>query len=110
MQVLSNTTYDLFQRFVRLVLPAIGTLYFTVAEIWDLPYGAQVVATVTAIALFLGVLLTWASSSFEPPTDGDILIQPNGDGTSTLHLAPNEEPSGLLRSRTATFAVVEAPR
>ena len=34
-----------------------GTLYFTLSGIWNLPYGEQIVGTITAIDTFLGALL-----------------------------------------------------
>ena len=34
-----------------------GTLYFALAQIWHLPYGEEIVGTITAIDTFLGVVL-----------------------------------------------------
>lgn len=44
------------------VLPGLGTLYFALAGIWGLPYGEQVVGTITAIVTFLNVVLGVAHS------------------------------------------------
>ena len=41
----------------RVVLPALGTLYFALAQIWGLPFGEQIVGTITAVDCFLGALL-----------------------------------------------------
>lgn len=54
---LSNRAYDILKWIAMYLLPALGTLYFAVASIWNLPYGEQVVGTITAIDTFLGVLL-----------------------------------------------------
>ena len=54
---LSNRAYDILKWIAMYFLPALGTLYFAVASIWNLPYGEQVVGTITAIDTFLGVLL-----------------------------------------------------
>lgn len=54
---LSNRTYDILKWIAMYLLPAIGTLYFAIASIWNLPYGEQVVGTITAIDTFLGVIL-----------------------------------------------------
>lgn len=54
---LKNSTYDLLKYIAQIVLPAIGTLYFALASIWGLPYGEQIVGTITAIDAFLGALL-----------------------------------------------------
>lgn len=54
---LNNKMYDILKWIAVLFLPALGTLYFSVAGIWDLPYGEQIVGTITAIDTFLGVIL-----------------------------------------------------
>lgn len=54
---MTNETYDALKWVAMYLLPALGTLYFALAGIWNLPYGEQVVGTITAIDTFLGVLL-----------------------------------------------------
>lgn len=54
---LSNKTYDTLKWIAQYLLPAIGTLYFALARIWGLPYGEQVVGTITAVDAFLGAIL-----------------------------------------------------
>ena len=50
-------TYDILKYVAQIVLPAIATLYFALAGIWDFPYGEQIVGTITAVDTFLGVIL-----------------------------------------------------
>lgn len=54
---ISNKAYDVLKWIAQYFLPALGTLYFALAGIWGLPYGEQVVGTVTAVDTFLGVIL-----------------------------------------------------
>lgn len=54
---LSNKAYDVLKWIAQYALPALGTLYFALASIWGLPYGEEIVGTVTAVDTFLGVLL-----------------------------------------------------
>ena len=54
---MSNKTFDVLKYIAQIVLPAIATLYFALAQIWGLPYGEQIVGTITAIDAFLGALL-----------------------------------------------------
>ncbi len=61
---LSNTTYDKIKLLVQLVLPALSTLYFTLSNIWGLPYAEQVVGTIAAICVFLGATLKLSSNSY----------------------------------------------
>lgn len=54
---MDNRTYDILKKIAILWLPALGTLYFALSGIWGLPYGEQIVGTVTAVDTFLGVIL-----------------------------------------------------
>lgn len=59
-----NKVYDVLKWITLVALPAIGTLYFALASIWGLPYGEQIVGTITAITAFLGALLGISSIQY----------------------------------------------
>lgn len=61
---MSNTVYDILKWIAQILLPAAGALYFALANIWGLPYGEQIVGTITAIDAFLGVILGISSKSY----------------------------------------------
>lgn len=61
---LSNKTYDMLKWIAQYLLPAVGTLYFGLATIWNLPYGEQVVGTITTIDTFLGMLLGISTAQY----------------------------------------------
>lgn len=54
---MTNDMYDLLKWIAQIVLPALGVLYFALAKIWNLPYGTEIVGTISAIDAFLGALL-----------------------------------------------------
>lgn len=54
---LSNKYYDILKWIAQILLPAVATLYFALSKIWGLPYGEEIVGTITAIDAFLGALL-----------------------------------------------------
>lgn len=62
---LSNEAYDVLKFIAQIVLPALGTLYFALASIWGLPYGEQIVGTITAIDAFLGALLGVSTANYK---------------------------------------------
>ena len=64
-----NKTYDLLKWVALIVLPSVGTLYFAIASIWGLPYGEQIVGTITAIDAFLGALLGISTSNYNKQED-----------------------------------------
>lgn len=51
------------------LLPALGTLYFALAGIWGLPYGEQIVGTITAVDTFLGVVLGISTAQYKKRVD-----------------------------------------
>jgi hypothetical protein len=55
--MLSNKIYDILKFVAQILLPALGTMYFALAEIWGFPYGDQIVGTIVAVDAFLGALL-----------------------------------------------------
>lgn len=55
--VFNDKVYDILKFIAMIVLPAIGTFYFTLAGIWGFPYGEQIVGTISAVDMFLGALL-----------------------------------------------------
>ena len=61
---MSNKVYDVLKWIAMYFLPAIGTLYFALSGIWNLPYGEQVVGTITAVDTFLGVLLGISTAQY----------------------------------------------
>lgn len=65
---LSNKTYDILKWIAQYLLPAAGTLYFALSGIWGLPYGEQIVGTVTAVDTFLGVILGLSSVQYNKTT------------------------------------------
>lgn len=54
---MDNKVYDVLKYICQIALPALGTFYFALAQIWNLPYAEQIVGTIAAITTFLGVLL-----------------------------------------------------
>ena len=62
--VLKNKVYDILKWIALVVLPAIATLYFALAGIWHLPYGEEVVGTITAIDTFLGAILQISTNNY----------------------------------------------
>jgi hypothetical protein len=62
---IKNPTYDKLKFCAQVLLPALGTLYFTVAGIWNLPAAEQIVGTIVAIDTFLGVALQLSANSYK---------------------------------------------
>jgi hypothetical protein len=69
---MTNKLYDILKWIAMYLLPAAGTLYFALAGIWGLPYGEQIVGTITAVDTFLGVMLGISNAQYKK-TEKDVV-------------------------------------
>jgi hypothetical protein len=82
MILITGRTYDVLKAIAQVVLPALGTLYFTLAGIWNLPSAQEVVNTIIAVDTFLGVVLHLSSRAYTRSGkrfDGEMNVQKAGD-------------------------------
>lgn len=61
--ILSDKAFDVLKWIAQVVLPALGTMYFGLAQIWGFPYGKEIVGTLAVIDTFLGAL--WGISTVQ---------------------------------------------
>lgn len=61
---MSNKVYDVLKFIAQIVLPALATLYVTIASLWGLPYPEEISGTIMAIDTFLGALLMISSNQY----------------------------------------------
>ena len=62
---LNNKTYDVMKWIAQYLLPALGALYFALSQIWGLPYGEEIVGTITAVDAFLGAILGISTMNYK---------------------------------------------
>ena len=67
---LTNKAYDVLKYIAQIVLPALATLYVTIAGIWGLPYAEAVSGTIMAVDFFLGALLKISSDNYYKEVQG----------------------------------------
>ena len=68
---MNNKLYDVLKWIALIVLPAIGTLYFALAGIWELPFGEEIVGTIVAIETFLGAVLGISNAQYKKSSNKD---------------------------------------
>jgi len=61
---MTGKTYDILKRIGNIVLPALATCYGAIAKIWGLPYGFEIPATITALAVLLNAILQKESTKY----------------------------------------------
>lgn len=62
---MNDKLYDVLKWIAQILLPALGTLYFALAGIWDFPCAEGIVGTITAIDTFLGVILGISNAQYK---------------------------------------------
>lgn len=72
---LGNKVYDILKFIAQIFLPALATLYFALAQIWGLPYGEQIVGTITAIDAFLGAILGISTAQYNKQKETEDIEQ-----------------------------------
>jgi hypothetical protein len=106
--ILSNDAYNFLKKVTLVILPALASLYFGLAAIWDLPAAEQVVGTIALVTTFLGVTLQISSSRYNHSTfasQGDIVVKEDEGGVSGYVLALNGDPELLKDQEKVTFTV-----
>lgn len=73
---LTNKAYDVLKFIAQILLPALGTLYFALAKIWEFPYAAEIVGTISAVDAFLGALLGISTANYNRE-QAEVLKEPH---------------------------------
>lgn len=88
--ILNNKVYDALKWAALILLPAIAVLYSALANIWGLPYSAQVTGTIVAINLFLGAILQISNFQFRSYTAANTVVpQPYFPSDSQIRMEDN---------------------
>ena len=66
---LSNRVYDCLKFLCTILLPAIGTLYFALSQIWGLPLAEEIVGTLSAVAVFIGAVIGISTAQYNKEND-----------------------------------------
>ena len=107
--MLTNRMYDWAKKFVTIIIPALSTLYFTLANVLGLPYAEEVVGTMAALATFGGVVLglsTKAYNNSDARFDGDVVVAQTPEGTTRMSLELNDDVQVLRNQDTLLFKVI----
>ena len=68
----NEKVYDVLKWITMVALPAVTTLWLTLASIWNFPYAEPIGATLGAITVFLGALLDIGSVKYKLLTDKEV--------------------------------------
>lgn len=105
--ILTGKTYDVLKNVAQIWLPAAGTLYVSLSQVWGFPAAEQISLTVLAVDTFLGVILGISSAVYNASDrkyDGTLTIQDGEDG-STLRLS-SVDAKALNTKNEVVFKIV----
>ena len=106
---LSNKAYDITKYLVTIGLPALGSAYFALATLLSLPYGKEVVGTLSILATLLGTLMRVSSDQREDNFDG--ILEKTGEDEDTgipdLKMTITSFPQDLTNAKSVRFKVVD---
>lgn len=108
----SNRMYTAIKYLVQVILPAAATLYFTLAQTWEWDNAEQVVGTISAIALFLGVCLGISAHTYnrsDARFDGQMNLEMDPGGIKRYSMELNSPPEVLEHMDTVSFKVNRTP-
>jgi len=105
--LLGDSTYNKLKQSTTVVLPALGALYFALAQIWHLPKAEEVVGSLAALNTFLGVILGVSTRSYnrsDTKYAGIIEVEETPDAKQ-LNFILNEAADPLENQPEVTFRV-----
>jgi len=105
--LLSNSTYDGLKKTATIILPGLGTLYFALAAIWGLPHADEIVGTIAAVNVFVGLVLGLSTKTYnnsDAKYDGTIDVTKTDD-VKTFALNLHSDPDQLDQQKAVTFKV-----
>lgn len=93
--------YDKLKFVAQILLPALATLWFSIGSIWNFEHTTEVVGTITAVDLFLGVILQLSSNAYYKSGanfDGELKMVPKEDGDEKLVFDVQTDPETVMKT------------
>lgn len=108
--VLSDNVYQKLKPVTQLWLPAAGSLYFGLSQIWGFPAGEEVVGSIALLTTFFGVVLGISTKAYNESGaafDGEVVVARDEESGKTLFsLDLDGDPEDIPHKDRITFKVV----
>jgi hypothetical protein len=103
----SNKLYDSLKFVAQILLPTLGTLYVSLAALWDLPEPQKVAGTILAVDTALGIVLGLSANTYNKSGAGvDGALQVTDTPTKTdFTLAIDTAPEQLAKQDRVVLKV-----
>ena len=104
--LMDSRIYDRLKLAVLIILPALGSLYFGLSQIWGFPAGEEVVGSISLISVFFGTIVDQASSRFKQSgADGQLIVNEDPDAEEPYSLELNQNLLELAEKDQIMFGV-----
>lgn len=107
--ILSNSAYNKLKPITQVWLPASGSLYFGLSQIWGFPGGEEVVGSIALLTTFFGVILGISSKAYKESGaafDGEVHVNTDENGKTIFSLELDGNPDDIPHQDRLTFKVV----
>lgn len=97
----SPRSYDKLKFVAQIVLPALATLWFSIGSIWNLQHTTEIVGTITAVDLFLGLILQLSSTAYYKSGanfDGELKTVSREDGSEAVVFDVQNDPETVIKT------------
>lgn len=108
MFLMSSKTYDFFKKLVQVIIPAVSSAYFALAEIWDLPGAEKVTGTLAVLATLIGIVVGISSNTYnklDQAFDGTVEVTTTEEGKKLFSLEVNGNPLEIENMGSVRFKV-----
>jgi len=112
MFVFSPKIYDFLKRLVQVILPALSSAYFALANIWEWGGAEKVCGTIAVITTALGLCLGISSKTYNAlnaGTDGTFGMHEDDDGALKFKLTLDADPEDLVGKDEIKFKLDKRP-
>lgn len=108
--LLGNNAYNTAKDATTIWLPALATLYAALSAIWHLPFSVEVVGTIGALVVFLGVVLKISSDRYNNlPVlyNGELKVNMTDPMSDNFKLEIDEPWDALAKNEEIRIKVVD---
>jgi hypothetical protein len=103
--MITGKPYDGLKWISQIILPALGSIYYALAQIWDLGEALHVVGTIMIMDLVVGVILSLSQRAYAKQIgQGDLLVSDDEDGPG-MRLELDQTPEELATKQEVRFKV-----
>jgi len=110
--LLNDKVYNVLKHVAAIGLPAAAALYYALAQIWHFSHPGQIMATISAVNTFIGIVVGVSNIQYnnsDSKYDGDLQVVDSSDKKKTFALAFNEDPQNLDQLDEVRLKVKPAP-